>query len=95
MMRRPPYRGILETRKEIKKHINELLNVDAIRKMGHNEIVEITPAVLITWNDGKSMLCGDFRALNNYTKADRYDIPRIPHGLGNLTKAKNIKKWNI
>ncbi|MBW0540022.1 hypothetical protein O181_079737 [Austropuccinia psidii MF-1] len=88
MLRRPPYPTCLETRKEIEKHINELLDMDVIRKTGHNEIVEITTPVLITWNDGKSKLCGDFRALNNYTKADRYPIPRIPHALEKLEKAK-------
>ncbi|MBW0547539.1 hypothetical protein O181_087254 [Austropuccinia psidii MF-1] len=77
MLRRPPYPASLETRKEIEKHINELLDMVFIRKIGHNEIVEITTPVLITWHDGKSRLCGDFRALNNYTKADRYPIPRI------------------
>ncbi|MBW0472985.1 hypothetical protein O181_012700 [Austropuccinia psidii MF-1] len=71
MLRRPPYPASLETRKEIEKHINELLEMDVIRKVGHNEIVEITTTVLITWHDGKSRLCGDFRALNNCTKADR------------------------
>ncbi|MBW0546468.1 hypothetical protein O181_086183 [Austropuccinia psidii MF-1] len=86
MLRRPPYLESLETRKEIEKHINELLEMDFIRKIGHNEIVEITTPVLITWNDGKSRLCGDFRALNNYTKADRYPIPRIPHALDKLVK---------
>ncbi|MBW0544723.1 hypothetical protein O181_084438 [Austropuccinia psidii MF-1] len=35
-LRRPPYPEILETRKEIEKHINELLDMDAIRKIGHN-----------------------------------------------------------
>ncbi|MBW0491170.1 hypothetical protein O181_030885 [Austropuccinia psidii MF-1] len=39
MLRRPPYPAILETRKEIEKHINELLDMDVIRKIGHNEIV--------------------------------------------------------
>ncbi|MBW0517988.1 hypothetical protein O181_057703 [Austropuccinia psidii MF-1] len=71
MLRGPPYPTGLETRKEIEKHINELLEMDVIRKIGHNEIVEITTPVLITWHDGKSRLCGDLRALNNYTKADR------------------------
>ncbi|MBW0469951.1 hypothetical protein O181_009666 [Austropuccinia psidii MF-1] len=71
MLRRPPYPACLETRKEIVKHINELQEVEVIRKIGHNKIVEITTTVLITWHDGKSRLCGDFRALNNYTKADR------------------------
>ncbi|MBW0475453.1 hypothetical protein O181_015168 [Austropuccinia psidii MF-1] len=55
MLRRPPYPESLETRKEIEKHINELLEMDVIRKIGHNEIVEISTPVLITWNDGKSM----------------------------------------
>ncbi|MBW0509590.1 hypothetical protein O181_049305 [Austropuccinia psidii MF-1] len=86
MQRRPPYPESLETGKEIEKHINQRLDMDLIRKIGHNEIVEITTPVLITWNDGKSRLCGDFRALNNYTKADRYPIPRIPHALEHLAK---------
>ncbi|MBW0461297.1 hypothetical protein O181_001012 [Austropuccinia psidii MF-1] len=66
--------------------------MDFIRKIGHNEIVEITTPVLITWNDGKSRLCGYFRDLNSYTKADRYPIPRIPHSLDKLEKAKYITK---
>ncbi|MBW0573705.1 hypothetical protein O181_113420, partial [Austropuccinia psidii MF-1] len=94
MIRRPSYPKSLETRKEIEKHINELLDMDVIRKIGHNEIVEITTPVLITWHDGKSRLCGDFRALNNYTKADRYPIPRIPHALDNPAKAKYITKMD-
>ncbi|MBW0561052.1 hypothetical protein O181_100767 [Austropuccinia psidii MF-1] len=72
ILRRPPYPASMETRKAIEKIINELMDMDAIRKIGHNEIVEITTPVLITCNDGKSRLCGDFRALNNYTKEDRY-----------------------
>ncbi|MBW0528843.1 hypothetical protein O181_068558 [Austropuccinia psidii MF-1] len=94
MLRLPPYPAILETRKEIEKHVNEILDMDVMRKIGHNEIVEITTPVLITWHDGKSRLCGDFRALNNYTKADRYPIPRIPHALDKLAKAKYITKMD-
>ncbi|MBW0519567.1 hypothetical protein O181_059282 [Austropuccinia psidii MF-1] len=48
MLRRPPYPASLETRKEIEKHINELLEMNFIRKIGQNEIVEITTPVLIT-----------------------------------------------
>ncbi|MBW0509598.1 hypothetical protein O181_049313 [Austropuccinia psidii MF-1] len=69
--------------------------MDFIRKIGHNKIVEITTPVLITWNDGKSRLCGDFRALNTYTKADRYPILRIPHALDKLAKAKYITKMEL
>ncbi|MBW0492262.1 hypothetical protein O181_031977 [Austropuccinia psidii MF-1] len=39
MLRRPPYPESLETRKEIEKHTNELLEMDFIRKIGNNEIV--------------------------------------------------------
>ncbi|MBW0517991.1 hypothetical protein O181_057706 [Austropuccinia psidii MF-1] len=92
LLRRHPYPASLETRKEIEKHINELLDMDVIRKIGHNDIVEITTPFLITWHDGKSRLCGDFRDLNNYTKADRHPIPRIPHALDKLAKSKFITK---
>ncbi|MBW0485358.1 hypothetical protein O181_025073 [Austropuccinia psidii MF-1] len=71
ILRKPPYPEGLETRKEIEKHINELLGMDFIIKIGHNEIVDITTPCLITWHDGKARLCGDFTALNNYTKAVR------------------------
>ncbi|MBW0539637.1 hypothetical protein O181_079352 [Austropuccinia psidii MF-1] len=95
MPRRPPYPAILETRKEIEKNIHEILDMDVIRKIGHNEIVEITTPVLITWNDGKYRLCGDLRALNNYTKADRYPIQSITHSLDKLEKAKYITKMDL
>ncbi|MBW0507717.1 hypothetical protein O181_047432 [Austropuccinia psidii MF-1] len=94
MLRRPPYPARLETTKEIEKDINELLEMDVIRKIGLNEIVEITTPVLITWHDGKSRLCGDIRALKNYKKADRYPICRIPHDLEKLAKAKYITKMD-
>ncbi|MBW0522756.1 hypothetical protein O181_062471 [Austropuccinia psidii MF-1] len=63
-----------------------------MRRIGHNEIVEITTPVLISWHYGKSRLCGDFRALHNYTTADRYPIQRRPHALDKLAKAKYITK---
>ncbi|MBW0473995.1 hypothetical protein O181_013710 [Austropuccinia psidii MF-1] len=68
--------------------------MDVIRKIGHNEIVEIITPVPITWNYGKSRLCGDFKALNNYTKADRHPIPRIPHALDKLVKSKCITQMD-
>ncbi|MBW0579188.1 hypothetical protein O181_118903 [Austropuccinia psidii MF-1] len=94
MLRRPPYPESLETRTEIEKHINQLLDMDVIRKIGHNAIVEITTPVLITCNDGKSILWGDFRALNSYTKADGYPICMIPYALDKLEKAKCTTKMD-
>ncbi|MBW0498563.1 hypothetical protein O181_038278 [Austropuccinia psidii MF-1] len=92
MLRRPPAPASLETRKEIERHIIAPLDMDVFRKIGHNELVQITTPFLITWHDGKSRLYGDFRDLNNYTKADRYPISRIPHALDKMEKAKYIKK---
>ncbi|MBW0478731.1 hypothetical protein O181_018446 [Austropuccinia psidii MF-1] len=48
MLRRPKYSESLENRKEIDKHINQLLDMDLIRKIGNNVIVEITTPVLTT-----------------------------------------------
>ncbi|MBW0492136.1 hypothetical protein O181_031851 [Austropuccinia psidii MF-1] len=68
--------------------------MDVIKKIGHNGIVEITTPVLIAWHDDTSRMCGDFRALNNYTKDDRYPISTIPHALDKLAKAKYITRMN-
>ncbi|MBW0553502.1 hypothetical protein O181_093217 [Austropuccinia psidii MF-1] len=37
MLSRPPYPASLETKKEIEKNVNELLEMDVIRKIGHND----------------------------------------------------------
>ncbi|MBW0530147.1 hypothetical protein O181_069862 [Austropuccinia psidii MF-1] len=63
-------------------------------KIGYNERVEVNTHFLITWHDGNTRLCGDFRALNNYTKGDRYPIPRICHTLEKLAKAKYITEMD-
>ncbi|MBW0568952.1 hypothetical protein O181_108667 [Austropuccinia psidii MF-1] len=68
--------------------------MDVIRKIGNNEIVEISTPVIITCHDGNSRLCGDFIALNNYKKSDRYPIPRISHALDKLAKAKYRAKMD-
>ncbi|MBW0476441.1 hypothetical protein O181_016156 [Austropuccinia psidii MF-1] len=46
ILRRPPYPASLETQKEIEKHINELLDMDFIRNIGHNEISQGLGAAL-------------------------------------------------
>ncbi|MBW0480556.1 hypothetical protein O181_020271 [Austropuccinia psidii MF-1] len=88
MLKRTPYPESLETEKEISKHFNRNPDMDVIRKIRHNEIVEVITPVLITWNYAKYRLCGDLRALSNYTKAERYLIPRIPHALEKVEQAK-------
>ncbi|MBW0537481.1 hypothetical protein O181_077196 [Austropuccinia psidii MF-1] len=68
--------------------------MDFIRKIGHNEIVEITTPVLITWNNGKYRLCVVFRAINNFTKVNSYSIPRISYSLDKLAQEKHLTKMD-
>ncbi|MBW0524218.1 hypothetical protein O181_063933 [Austropuccinia psidii MF-1] len=57
-------------------NIKELLDLGVIRKVGHNEEVEITTQVIVGCHNGKSRMVGDFRTLNTYTVPDRYPIPK-------------------
>ncbi|MBW0510748.1 hypothetical protein O181_050463 [Austropuccinia psidii MF-1] len=66
------------------------MDLGVLRKVGHDEQVEVTKPVIITWHHGKSRMVGDFRALNTYTIPDRYPIPRIHETLTQLSQAKLI-----
>ncbi|MBW0554322.1 hypothetical protein O181_094037 [Austropuccinia psidii MF-1] len=90
VLRRPAYPASPRAREAFEKHIQELIQIGVLRKLGHNEEVEVTTPVIISWNNDKSRLVGDFRALNTYTVPDRYTIPRIQEVLTQLSKAKYI-----
>ncbi|MBW0559719.1 hypothetical protein O181_099434 [Austropuccinia psidii MF-1] len=70
------------------------MELGVLRKVGHNEKVEVTTPVIIAWHNGKSRMVGDFRALNTYTIPDRYPIPRIHETLTQLSQAKVITAMN-
>jgi hypothetical protein len=95
LLRRPAYPASPKSREALERHINELLKLGVLRKVGHNEIVEITTPVIIAWHNGKSRMVGDFRALNTYTSADRYPIPRIHETLRNLANAQFISSMDV
>ncbi|MBW0558140.1 hypothetical protein O181_097855 [Austropuccinia psidii MF-1] len=90
VLRRPAYPASPRAREALEKHIQELIQVGVLRKVGHNEEVEMTTPVIIAWHNDKSRMVGDFRALNTYTVPDRYPIPRIQETLTQLSKAKYI-----
>jgi hypothetical protein len=94
-LRRAPYPSSPNSREALETHIRELLDLKVIRKVGHNEQVEITTPVIIAWHNEKSRMVGDFRALKNYTKADNYPIPCIDHSLHNLSKSKYITTMDV
>lgn len=90
LLRRAAYPARPRARAELEKHIDELIRLNVLRKIGHNEEVEITTPVIIAWHNNKSRMVGDFRALKNYTVPDRYPIPRIAEALTNIAQANFI-----
>ncbi|MBW0497158.1 hypothetical protein O181_036873 [Austropuccinia psidii MF-1] len=90
VLRRPAYPASFRAREALEKHIQELIQLGVIRKVGHNEEVKVTTPVIIYWNNNKSRMIGDFRALNTYTVPDMYPIPRIQETLTQLSKSKYI-----
>ncbi|MBW0497557.1 hypothetical protein O181_037272 [Austropuccinia psidii MF-1] len=92
---RPAYPASLRAREALEKHFQECIQLGVLRKVGHNEEVEVTTPVIIAWNNDKSRMVGDFRALNTYTVPDRYTIPRIQETLTQLSKAKYITSMDL
>ncbi|MBW0573588.1 hypothetical protein O181_113303, partial [Austropuccinia psidii MF-1] len=88
LLRRPAYPDSPRAREALEVHIQELMDLGVLRKVGHNEQVEVTKTVIITWHNGKSRILGDFRALSTYTIPDRYPIPKNHETLKQLSKAK-------
>ncbi|MBW0571772.1 hypothetical protein O181_111487 [Austropuccinia psidii MF-1] len=76
LLRRPAYPESAKSREALEIHIKELLDLGVIRKVDHNEEIEITTPVIVAWHNGKSRMVGDFRDLNTYTVPDRYPIPK-------------------
>ncbi|MBW0518290.1 hypothetical protein O181_058005 [Austropuccinia psidii MF-1] len=72
VLTRPAYPASPRAREALEKHIQEFIQLGVLRKLGHNEEVEVTTPVIIAWNNNKSRMVGDFRALNIYTVPDRY-----------------------
>ncbi|MBW0545520.1 hypothetical protein O181_085235 [Austropuccinia psidii MF-1] len=77
-------------REALEKHIQELIQLGVLIKVGHNEEVEAITPVIIAWHNDKSRMVGDLRALNTYTVPDRYPIPRVQETLTQFSEAKYI-----
>ncbi|MBW0583900.1 hypothetical protein O181_123615, partial [Austropuccinia psidii MF-1] len=90
LLRRPAYSASPRAREALESHTNEPMKLVVLRNVGHNEEVEVTTPVIATWNNDKSRMVGDVRALNTYTIPDRYPIPRIHETLTQLSKANFI-----
>ncbi|MBW0466478.1 hypothetical protein O181_006193 [Austropuccinia psidii MF-1] len=86
LLKIPAYPASPRAREALETHINELMKPGVFRKFGHNEEVEVTTPVIITWHNDKSRIVGYFRALNTYTIPDRYPILGICETLTQLSK---------
>ncbi|MBW0508270.1 hypothetical protein O181_047985 [Austropuccinia psidii MF-1] len=53
VIRRPAYQASPRAREELRKHIQELIQCGVLRKLGHNEEVEVTTPVIIAWHNDK------------------------------------------
>ncbi|MBW0509110.1 hypothetical protein O181_048825 [Austropuccinia psidii MF-1] len=53
VLRRLAYPASLRAREALEKHIQELIQLGVLRKVGHNEENEVTTPVIIVWNNYK------------------------------------------
>ncbi|MBW0498489.1 hypothetical protein O181_038204 [Austropuccinia psidii MF-1] len=51
LLRRPAYPASHKSREALETHVKELLDLGVIRKVSHNEEVEITTPVIVAWNN--------------------------------------------
>ena len=58
ILRRPPYPSSPKSRIALEEHIKELINLCVLRKVGHNEQVDITTPVIVAWHNDKSGMVG-------------------------------------
>ncbi|MBW0537542.1 hypothetical protein O181_077257 [Austropuccinia psidii MF-1] len=58
LLRRPAYPASPRAREALEVHIKELIDLGVLRKLGHNEQLQVTTPVSITWHNGKSRMVG-------------------------------------
>ena len=77
---------------EVRKHLQEMLALDAIRV---SQSPYASPVVLIRKPNGQIRFCIDFRKLNSKTKKDAYALPRINEMFDSLYGARWFSSLDI
>ncbi|MBW0529726.1 hypothetical protein O181_069441 [Austropuccinia psidii MF-1] len=88
LLRRPAYPTSPKSREALEIHIKEVLDRGVIRKVCHNQELEITTPVIVAWHDGKSIM-------NTYTVPERYPIPKIQIALTQISQAVYITTMDV
>ncbi|MBW0549698.1 hypothetical protein O181_089413 [Austropuccinia psidii MF-1] len=95
LLRRPAYPESPKSREALEIQIKELPYLGVIRKVGHNEEVEMTTPVIVVWHNVESRIVGDLRALKTYTIPDRYPIPKIQTSLTQISQEVYISTVDV
>ncbi|MBW0560296.1 hypothetical protein O181_100011 [Austropuccinia psidii MF-1] len=90
LLRGPAYPARPKSREALGIYIEKLLDLGVIRKVVHNEEVEITTPVIVAWHNGKSRMVRDFRDMNTYTVPDRNPIAKLQIALTHISQAVYI-----
>ncbi|MBW0490361.1 hypothetical protein O181_030076 [Austropuccinia psidii MF-1] len=90
LLRRPAYPAGPRPRESLEVHIKDVMDLGVPRKVGHNEQVEVTTPVIITWHNCKSSMGGELKSPNNNTIPEKYLIPRVHETLTQFSQAKFI-----
>lgn len=77
---------------ELREHLKEMLEVGAIRESNSPWSSKV---VIVRKKDGQIRFCIDFRKLNQRTKKDSYDIPRVEDTLHLLSGSKYFLKLDL
>ncbi|MBW0469118.1 hypothetical protein O181_008833 [Austropuccinia psidii MF-1] len=81
VLRRPAYPEIPRAWEDLEKHIQELTQLDVLRKLGHNEDIKVKTPFIISLQNDKSRIVGNIGGLNTYTVPDRYPMSTIQNSL--------------
>ena len=84
-IKQAPYRTSQSQRKEIEKHISDMLAQEIITV---SSSPWSSPVVLVKKKDGTTRFCIDYRKLNAVTRKDSYPLPRIDDALDSLAGSR-------
>ena len=89
-LQKKAYPASPKRRKDIEESIKDLLSLGVLEEVEGTPHGAVVSPVIIQYQGEKARMCGDFRALNDYTVSDIYAIPRIDSVIHNIQGARRI-----